>query len=153
LSFSMMANTPAGVSRPLVPVDTGARRDLHVATVATPAHRASPAHTMRVKSTSGSTSLYSMVPGFIARRDNPGVRPGGGWQLLSRQGRPRHCGETGDRGPRGEKGERGESGATVVSWQLDRERYRIGPLMSDGKVGPVLEPRRLFDRYHEEANS
>ena len=26
LSFSMTANTPAGVSRPVVPVDTGARK-------------------------------------------------------------------------------------------------------------------------------
>jgi hypothetical protein len=90
---------------------------------------------------------------FIARCDNPGVCPGDGLQALSRQGRPGRHGETGDRGVRGEKGERGEPGATVVSWQLDREGYRISPLMSDGKVGPMLELRRLFERYHEEANS
>jgi hypothetical protein len=71
---------------------------------------------------------------FIARRDNPGICPGEGWQLLCRPGRPGHRGETGASGPRGEKGEKGETGATVVSWQLDRERYRISPLMSDGKV-------------------
>ena len=64
---------------------------------------------------------------FIACRDNPGICPGDGWQLLSRPGRPGRRGETGERGPRGEKGERGEPGATVVSWQLDRERYRISP--------------------------
>jgi hypothetical protein len=82
---------------------------------------------------------------FIARRDNPGVCPGDGWQLLSRQGRPGLRGETGERGLRGEKGQRGEPGATVVSWQLDRERYRVSPLMSDGKVGPLLELRGLFE--------
>jgi hypothetical protein len=38
-------------------------------------------------------------------------------------------------GTTGEKGERGEPGATVVSWQLNRQRYRVSPLMSDGKVG------------------
>jgi hypothetical protein len=90
---------------------------------------------------------------FIARRDNPGICPGDGWQLLSRQGRPGHRGETGERGPRGEKGEKGEPGATVVSSQLDSERYRVSPLMPDGRVGPMLELRRLFERYHEEANS
>jgi hypothetical protein len=88
---------------------------------------------------------------FIARRDNPGVCPGNGWQLLSRQGRPGRRGETGERGVRGDKGERGEPGATVVSWQLDRQRYRVSPLMSDGKAGPTLELRRLFEHYHEEA--
>jgi hypothetical protein len=58
---------------------------------------------------------------FIARRDNPGICPGDGWQALSRQGRPGHRGETGERGPRGEKGEKGEPGATVVSaTKIDR---------------------------------
>jgi hypothetical protein len=89
---------------------------------------------------------------FIARRDNPGVCPGDGWQLLSRQGRPGHRGETGERGVRGEKGERGEPGATVVSWQLDRLRYRISPLMSDGKVGPMLELRGLFEQFLSETS-
>jgi hypothetical protein len=88
---------------------------------------------------------------FIARRDNPGLCPSDGWQLLSKQGRPGHRGENGERGVRGEKGERGEPGATVVSWQLDRRRYRVSPLMSDGKVGPALELRALFEQYHAEA--
>jgi hypothetical protein len=89
---------------------------------------------------------------FIALRDNPGICPGDGWQLLSRQGRPGCRGETGERGARGEKGERGEPGATLVSWQLDRQRYRVSPLMSDGKVGPALELRALFQQYHAEAD-
>jgi hypothetical protein len=88
---------------------------------------------------------------FIARRDNPGICPGDGWQLLSKQGRLGRPGENGERGVRGEKGERGEPGATVVSWQLDRRRYRVSPLMSDGRVGPALELRALFEQYHAEA--
>src|SRR5262249_26081735 len=87
---------------------------------------------------------------FIAQRDNPGICPGEGWQLLSRQGRPGRRGENGERGQRGEKGERGEPGATVISWQLDRERYSVRPLMCDGKVGPVLELRGLFEQYLSE---
>ena len=86
---------------------------------------------------------------FIARRDNPGVCPGDGWQLLSRQGKPGPRGES-ITGPRGEKGERGEPGVTVVAWQLDREHYRITPLMSDGKVGSMMELRGMFEQYHAE---
>jgi hypothetical protein len=70
--------------------------------------------------------------------------------LLSKQGRAGQRGEKGERGAGGEKGERGEPGATVVSWQLDRRRYRVSPLMSDGKVGPALELRALFEQYHAE---
>ena len=84
---------------------------------------------------------------FIAKRDNPGICPGDGWQLMSRQGRQGRKGEDGERGPRGEKGDKGEPGTTVVAWQLDRERYCISPRMSDGKVGPVMELRPMFERF------
>ena len=108
---------------------------------------------MRVKSTSGSTSLHSMAPpssfGVTIRASALAT----GWQLLSRQGRPRYRGETGERGVRGEKGDRGEPGATVVLWQLDRERYRVSPLMSDGKVGPMLELRPMFEQFLAEVAS
>jgi hypothetical protein len=40
---------------------------------------------------------------FIAKRDNPGICPGDGWQLMSRQGRQGRKGEDGARGPRGER--------------------------------------------------
>jgi hypothetical protein len=49
---------------------------------------------------------------FIARRDNPGICPGDGWQLLSRQGRPGRRGENGERGQRGE--EKRVSAASLV---------------------------------------
>jgi hypothetical protein len=124
-----------------------------VAMVAMGDHRTSAAHTMRVKSTSGSTSLHSMAPpssfGVTIRASALAT----GWQLLSRQGGPGYRGETGERGVRGEKGDRGEPGATVVSWQLDRERYRVSPLMSDGKVGPMLEFRPMFEQFLAEVAS
>jgi hypothetical protein len=84
---------------------------------------------------------------FIAKCDNPGICPGDGWQLMSRQGRQGRKGEDGARGPRGEKGEKGEPGTTIHSWQLDRQRYRISPLMSDGTVGPMMELRPMFERF------
>jgi hypothetical protein len=89
---------------------------------------------------------------FIAKRDNTGICPGDGWQLLSRQGRSGRPGETGERGPRGEKGERGEPGPSIVSWQIDRERYRASPLMSDGTVGPMLELREFFEQFLRETS-
>src|SRR5262249_49784137 len=64
---------------------------------------------------------------FISKRDNPGVCPGDDWQMISRQGRQGRKGET-VIGPPGGKGDKGEPGMTVVSWQLDRERYSISPL-------------------------
>ena len=91
---------------------------------------------------------------FVAERDDPGICPGPDWQMISRQGRQGRRGEsiTGPRGENGDKGERGEPGATVVSWQLDRERYRISPLMSDGKTGPMSELRGLFEQFLSETS-
>jgi hypothetical protein len=89
---------------------------------------------------------------FIAKHDNPGICPGDGWQLLSRQGRPGRKGETGERGTRGERGEKGETGPSIVSWQIDRERYRASPLMSNGMVGPMLELRPLFEQFLSETS-
>ena len=77
---------------------------------------------------------------FIARRDSPGIiGVGDGWQMMSRQGKPGRKGDIGERGPRGEKG---EPGATFHSWQVNRERYAVSPLMTDGTVAePPILPR------------
>jgi hypothetical protein len=88
---------------------------------------------------------------FIARKDDPGICPGPGWQPLSRQGKPGRRGES-ITGPRGEKGEKGEPGPSIMSWQIDRERYRASPLMSDGTVGPMLELRPLFEQFLSETS-
>ena len=44
---------------------------------------------------------------FIARKDDPGVCPGPGWQLLVSRGK---AGDKGTPGPRGEKGAKGDEG-------------------------------------------
>ena len=79
---------------------------------------------------------------FVARRDNPGVCPGPGWQLLAAQGK---------RGIAGPPGERGPSGRSIVSWKVDRQHFLVIPIMSDGKEGPVLELRALFGEDHSDA--
>jgi hypothetical protein len=84
---------------------------------------------------------------FIAKHDDPGAPGGDGWQLIARQGKPGRQGATGPRGARGDKGERGEDGATTVSWQVDRVNYRVSPLMSNGKVGPMLELHGLYEQF------
>jgi hypothetical protein len=89
---------------------------------------------------------------FIARRDDPGICPGDGWQLLSGKGSRGSRGET---GPRGEKGERGPPGAdapTIVTWTIDRVHYRAVPTLSNGAQGPVLELRPLFEQFVEETS-
>jgi hypothetical protein len=37
-----------------------------------------------------------------------------------------------------------------VSWQLDQERYRAIPFMSDGTPGPELNLHPFFEAYHDE---
>jgi hypothetical protein len=52
---------------------------------------------------------------FIARRDNPGVCPGEGWQLIASQGKQ---GKPGERGP---AGPRGSDGHSVTSMTVDKD--------------------------------
>jgi hypothetical protein len=73
--------------------------------------------------------------------------------MMSKQGKSGRKGENGVRGMRGEKGDKGdpgEPGLTIVSWQLDRERFRVSPLMSNGTVGPILELRGLVEQYDKQ---
>jgi len=84
---------------------------------------------------------------FVARADDPGPCPGDGWQLLVSAGR---AGKPGPKGERGERGLPGQAGPTILAWQIDPERYRATPLMSDGSEGPTLELRPLFEQYHAE---
>ncbi len=81
---------------------------------------------------------------FIAQRDDPGPCPGAGWQLIASQGK---------RGDKGARGLQGISGVPVViqKWRLDRANYIAVPVMSDGREGPPLELRSLFEQFHTEA--
>ena len=82
---------------------------------------------------------------FIAKKDNPGPCPGPGWQLLVSQGKK------GDKGERGATGERGAPAATIQKWQIDRVNYTAIPVMADGREGPPLHMRDLFEQFQTEA--
>jgi hypothetical protein len=41
----------------------------------------------------------------------------------------------------------GASGATIRDWKIDRTRYVLTPVMSDGRDGPTLELRGLFEQF------
>jgi hypothetical protein len=88
---------------------------------------------------------------FIARGDDPGRCPGDGWQLIASAGKPGPKGKRSEQGPRGERGPAGPAGPTIQRWQVDWERYQATPLMSDGREGPPLELRSLFEQFHTEA--
>jgi hypothetical protein len=91
--------------------------------------------------------------GYLARRDAPGVPgiPGDGWQLVSRAGRRGATGETGPRGRKGEKGAKGDAAPEIVGWHLERETYRAFPVFADGRMGPELNLRGLFEQFNDEA--
>lgn len=80
---------------------------------------------------------------FIAKKDNPGPCPGAGWQLIASQGK---------RGDKGERGLQGIPGVPVIiqEWRLDCDNYIAVPVMSDGRDGPPLELRALFEQFHAE---
>jgi hypothetical protein len=91
---------------------------------------------------------------FIALKDAPGPCPGSGWQLIASAGKAGKAGEPGlqgEKGDRGTRGERGEPGAVLANWHIDREAYIITPLMSDGRKGPALNLRKLFEQFHIES--
>jgi hypothetical protein len=87
---------------------------------------------------------------FIALKDAPGPCPGSGWQLLASQGRRGAAGEKGERGLPGPRGDAGASGATILGWKIERDRYVATPVMSDGRDGPPLELRGLFEQFFSE---
>jgi len=53
---------------------------------------------------------------FVAKRDDPGVCPSDGWQMIASQGKR---GQTGERGAAGRMGERGFAGAPVVTMDIN----------------------------------
>ncbi len=83
---------------------------------------------------------------FIATRDNPGICPGDGWQLIAQQGR---------RGPRGECGPRGEKGEArpaimpkLISSKID-EHYNL-TLLREDKSLEIIPLREAFERFFNE---
>jgi Collagen triple helix repeat (20 copies) len=87
---------------------------------------------------------------FIARKDNPGKCPGDGWQLMSVRGKPGIKGPPGECGQRGEKGDPGAAAPTILAWKIDRVKYLVTPIMSDGSEVLPIEMRGLFEQFHDE---
>jgi hypothetical protein len=91
---------------------------------------------------------------FIAVRDlEPGTIPGidAGWQLLAGRGGKGPTGATGAKGQRGARGQRGEAGPQIIDWVVDPVHYRVHMTLSNGKPGPVINLRPLFERFCAEA--
>jgi hypothetical protein len=80
---------------------------------------------------------------FIARKDNPGACPGDDWQLIAAHGRQ------GIKGPPGIKGDRGDIGPSIVGWKVDRDKYTITPILSDGVQQAAVSLRELFEQFDE----
>ena len=87
---------------------------------------------------------------FIVRKDDPGVCPGEGWQLMSIRGKPGIKGPPGERGERGGKGDPGAPAPTILGWQIDRAKYLVTPIMSDASELPAIEMRALFEQVLDE---
>ena len=119
---------------------------------------ASAGHSFTVRGTFDETQEYRRLDvvalnggSFIALKDAPGPCPGSGWQLFASPGKRGIAGPKGERGERGAKGDPGLSGVTICDWKIDRARYVATPLMSDGREGPPLELRGLFQQFLTEA--
>jgi hypothetical protein len=82
---------------------------------------------------------------WIALADNPGALPGPGWALMAQQGKQGKPGV----GLKGDKGDPGKDAATIVDWRVDG--FHAVPILSDGKAGPPLSLRAMFDAYHAQA--
>jgi hypothetical protein len=87
---------------------------------------------------------------YIAQRDALGL-PGvdAGWQLRAARGEP---GDKGPPGPRGAKGERGPPAPSIYSWTVDAAKYRAVFFTTDGKPGPELNLRPIFEAYHRQVS-
>src|SRR5262249_13733520 len=84
---------------------------------------------------------------FIGKRHDRGPCGGAAWMMIVWGGKRGADGERGERGPPGQKGDVGASGETIRDWKIDRTRYVLTPVMSDGSDGPPLELRGLFEQF------
>lgn len=85
-----------------------------------------------------------------ARKDDPGPLPGEGWAISAQEGKRGERGRIGERGPPGPAGPQGREAPSIVDWRCDG--YQVMPLMSDGRMGPALDLRALFELYHTEVS-
>jgi hypothetical protein len=77
----------------------------------------------------------------------------------ARRGKTGRQGERGARGERGPAGPRGPAGRpapdqpAITGWKIDRAGFRAFPLMSDGRIGPELNLRTLFEEFQLQTSS
>ena len=55
-------------------------------------------------------------------------------------------------GPRGTNGDPGPSAPSIHSWTVDAASYRVVFFTTDGKPGPELSLRPLFEAYYNEVS-
>ena len=55
-------------------------------------------------------------------------------------------------GPRGTNGDPGPSAPSIHSWTVDAASYRVVFFTTDGKPGPELNLRPLFEAYYNEVS-
>jgi Collagen triple helix repeat (20 copies) len=82
---------------------------------------------------------------FVAINNDPGPCPGPGWKAGP-------VGKTGASGARGPKGDKGDNGDTIIDWHIDASKYLAVPILSNGKEGPVLHLRALFEQFEIETH-
>jgi|SRR5215831_9004555 len=88
---------------------------------------------------------------FVATRDNPAIIPGeDGWQVLALPGGRGPEGPIGAQGRKGERGPPGRDTPRIIDWVIDKTHYAAHPIMSDGRPGPVLQLRDLFQQFLSE---
>jgi hypothetical protein len=81
-----------------------------------------------------------------------GAKPADLAEAIEAAKTPGPRGPQGPAGPKGARGERGVTGPSIVGWAVDRERYLAYPLMSNGRPGPALELRALFEQFQAETS-
>jgi hypothetical protein len=81
-----------------------------------------------------------------------GAKPADLAEAIESAKTPGPRGLQGPAGPKGARGERGEAAPAIVGWSIDRENFIAVPLLSNGRRGPPLELRGLFEQYQQETN-
>jgi hypothetical protein len=90
---------------------------------------------------------------FVAIRNDPGPLPGDGWKLVAGVGKRGPRGYQGKEGERGQQGERGAIGSpapAIATWRVDRQRYTLRAVYSDGTLSAEMNLRPLFEQFVEE---
>ena len=56
-------------------------------------------------------------------------------------------------GPRGERGERGQAAPAIAAWEIDDSAFVAYPLLANGRKGPGLHLRGMFEVYNAQVDA